>query len=64
MKTQKQEILNVTFVGQEINNFRSLIKKLNTDNKKIGFKHKLLNPDEMLLITDINKVLKYEKNSL
>ncbi len=55
METKKVESLNITLKDKEIERFKSIIKKCESEDKQIGFQQKTFDEDEMKLIKDINK---------
>lgn len=58
MEYKKEKVLNITLKDNEIDSFRSIIKKLKDEDKKIGFKQKVFNDEENKLLSDINKAIK------
>jgi hypothetical protein len=54
MKTDKQEVLKIKLRGDEIQQFKKAIEKINDADSKIGFKG-LLNEDEKKIIKEIHE---------
>lgn len=53
MKVEKTTQLNVKLKGEEVENFKSALKKISEESKKVGFKSALLNEDEIKVLQDI-----------
>lgn len=57
MKIETIKHLKIKLNGKNIDNFKSALKKINEENKKVGFKSTLLNEDEIKILNDIfNKI--------
>lgn len=57
METKKEKILNIIIKDKEIDSFKEVIKKCITENKKIGFKDRVFNKEEIDLIENINAAI-------
>jgi len=52
MEIKKETIQKITFKGEEVENFKSIIEKLKREESKIGF-NKLLSESERKLLDEI-----------
>lgn len=55
MEIKNEKLLNITLKEKEIENFKSIIKKCEGEDKKIGFQQRVFDEDEIKLIKDISK---------
>lgn len=54
MKTENIKVLKIELEGDESEQFKSAIKKINEENQKAGFTQ-VMNADEKLVIKNINE---------
>lgn len=54
METKNENLLNIKLKDKEIENFKSIIKKCEVEDKKIGFQQ-IFDENEIKLIKDIGK---------
>ena len=57
MKTEEIKTLKVEFNGDDADKFKSIVKKINTQEQKAGFTNTVLDADEKVLIRDLDDKL-------
>lgn len=55
MEIKNEKSFNINLKDKEIETFKSILKKCESEDKKIGFQRKVFNEDETKLIKNINK---------
>jgi len=58
MKSKEKKILTLTLEGEEIESFKGLLQKIDSNNHKIGFNAERLSSPEKELLTDLQKTVK------
>lgn len=56
MEAKNQKTLNIRLSDKEIDYFKSIIKKCNSEDSKIGFNKKIFNEEEKKLLKQLEKV--------
>lgn len=57
MKIEKSEQLKIKLKGKDAEDFKSAVKKLSEENRKVGFKSSSLNDDEVKVINKVAEKL-------